>query len=444
MSEESTGRTEQPTAVGLFCGAGGGDLGLEAAGYDVLAGADHDRTALRTYHRNLSANAVPADLRRIDLPALPIDPADVDHVHGSPPCQGFSNAAGEERDDTDPRNTLVWSFVEWCRHLQPRTVTMENVTGMLSISEDWMRRVTDAFGDAGYRVAYDVLNAADYGVAQTRRRVFVVGVREDHPTPGLGRWFPPATHSELGNSGTARWRTVREAIGDLAGELAATKTQGITSTSTWRGPDEPSGTLGAASTDYVAADGGTPLLTDQVNEAHQRAGRRPIRSVAEPATTLRAGTPPTIVPSQDHGHWRAGRRDADGVDEPSATVRSRPPYVCVPNHDPSGDAYEPDPDKRTAYEERMAEPATTVNASNPYLDQGRRNRDQDGNPVATSENERRIRRLTARECARLQSFPDWFRFVGTKTEQYRQVGNAVPPLLMQRIGQHIREVVHDA
>ena len=362
-------------AIDLFCGAGGASCGMHQAGVDVVAAVDQNEQALETHEENLPGETINHDLADVDLSILP--ETDVGWIHGSPPCQGFSTAKGE-RDGEDPRNSLVFSFIEWVEELQPAYVTMENVTGMTNITSNFMDSVDAAYRDAGYVPKSRILNAADYGVPQTRERVFYVCVREDIETPS--RWFPRPTHAECATTTLDRrrldeWRTVGETIGNLA-----TKNHGVTSTSMWRDADSARGTVGASREMYVRADGGEEkLVTDQVNETHQLNGRRPIRSTECPAHTIRAGTPPALLDMPD-----------EVAENPSCTVSVSRPYLLERGH---------------------------------------------GEHIA----DRSVRRLTVREAARLQSFPDWFEFSGTKTERNKQVGNAVPPLLQQRIAEHLQK-----
>lgn len=404
--------------VDLFSGAGGARLGAEAAGFETVASVDIDATALQTQVENRGGDAVVRhDLEDIDPSVLP--GAEVTTLHGSPPCKGFSQAAGS-RDLTDSRNELVWSFVQWVDELRPPVVTMENVAGMQTISTGFVDQLvgdgrpggqqvtlggdvsvdlepTDGFRSIGYRAKARVLNAADYGVPQTRERLFVVAVRQDLPTPE--RWFPEPTHEKHERV------TVEEAIGDLADELDA---------------DEAA-------------------LTDQINEAHQRDGRRPLQEPGDPSNTIRAGTPPAIVHAQNAGHVAAGRREPASVGEPAKTVRTRAPLLL--NHVPQdhGDdmrerlaSYAPGTSHGSVSERRVApdQTAPTIACSG-------------GTPPAHYQGGEDqldiVRRLTVRECARLQSFPDWYRFVGGKEAQYEQVGNAVPPLLQQRVYENVVE-----
>jgi DNA (cytosine-5)-methyltransferase 1 len=394
-------RVTRPTAVDLFCGAGGAARGLHQAGYDVRAGVDHDETALRTYNENLSGDPVLHDLANVDPTVLPEESREPDFVHGSPPCQGFSSA-GSARSEDDERSQLVWSFVEWADALAPKVVTMENVVGMKHVSSSLMDRIQGAFRDAGYQTKWRVLNAADYGVPQTRKRIFVVGVRDDLPT--LSRWYPSPTHAEtatttLDGRRIKPWPTVRGAIGDLA-----TKNHGVTSEARWRASDEPAGTVGDHSEMYVADGGGNP------------------KNHAPSALSETAQKYLTRGPSLE-------KHPPNEPDEPSrvitANLKRGVPYglVRLPNHDPG--------DRDARLGKAADRPSVTITSRSQL-----QARNVGGQlPM----NERDIRRLTVREAARLQSFPDSHVFVGTKPDQYAQVGNAVPPLLMYRLASHLKD-----
>lgn len=382
----------QLSAIDLFCGAGGASCGMHQAGVGVVAAVDQNEQALKTHEENLPGETIDHDLADVEPSILP--ETDIDWIHGSPPCQGFSTAKGE-RDDEDPRNSLVFSFIEWVEELQPKVVTMENVTGMTTITSNFMDSVDGAYRDAGYVPKWRVLNAADYGVPQTRRRVFYVAIREDIETPS--RWFPRPTHAEcatttLDGRQLKEWRTVGEAIGDLA-----TKNQGITGESAWRPADSPSGTVGTKGNVYAKTDGG---IKNHEPQEHSEEAKERMSEIAPGESRTVAYT----------------RLDPD---EPSVVIthgNNTPPIHYL------GDV----PDGV------VENPSCTVSASRPYLlERGH------GEHIA----DRSIRRLTVRESARLQSFPDWFEFTGTKTAQYKQVGNAVPPLMQQKIAEYLQTEV---
>ncbi|MFC5277857.1 DNA cytosine methyltransferase [Halorubrum rubrum] len=157
------------TAIDLFCGAGGASCGIDAGGFDLVAAVDKNTDALDTHAANLPGYTVRHDLNDVDPSILPEEARSPVYVHGSPPCKGFSTA-NDTRSRDDPRNSLVFDFIDWVDALQPRVTTMENVTGMTNISKNFMDRLTAAFQEAGFRVKWRILNAADYGVPQTRRR----------------------------------------------------------------------------------------------------------------------------------------------------------------------------------------------------------------------------------------------------------------------------------
>jgi len=392
---------DKETAVDLFCGAGGAGRGLHQAGFEVVAGVDQDEQALQTYNENLSGEPVLHDLSDVDRSVLPTN--DVDFVHGSPPCQGFSHAKAE-RDEHDDRNELVWSFIDWIEALQPQAVTMENVVGMKTISSTMMDRIGGAFRRAGYETKWRVLNAADYGVPQTRKRVFVVALRDDLAMPS--EWFPSPTHAETPTSTLTggrlkEWPAVKDAIGDLA-----TKNHGVTSTSRWRTPEEPAGTVGSSSEMYVA-DGGIP---NHVEQDHAESTRQ---KFAE-------------IPHGGSGNGISNRRLHPDSPAPTITAdegAAVPPVHYIgprpmPNHEPS---------EETKLGSASDQPSCTITSRGQLRERGHVDSLSDGD----------IRRLTVREAARLQSFPDSHVFTGNKTSQYAQVGNAVPPKLQYHLGRHL-------
>jgi DNA (cytosine-5)-methyltransferase 1 len=399
----------------LFCGAGGASCGIDMAGFDLVAAIDTDTDALDTHAANLPGYTIRHDLSDVDPAVLPERAQSPAYIHGSPPCKGFSTA-NDDRHIDDERNALVFDFINWVETLQPAAVTMENVTGMLSISAEFMGRVEAAFQDAGYRVKYRTLNAADYGVPQTRKRVITVGVREDINPPS--RWFPQPTHAEtatttLDGRQLNGWVTVAEAIGDLT-DTVETTMQGVTSGARWRGGDEPSGTVGTNGTEYARPDGGIanhvpPDHSDEVRErlAEAESGVAPHPAYAKPDWDQPAFA---LV-----GGHQAAPILPDGV----------------PNHDPR-EATDSEP-----MDWESGEPSPTL--TDGRLSQ-RRRKQEHGNDAGHWDG---ARLLTVRECARLQSFPDWFVFQGTKTSQYAQVGNAVPPRLQYHISRHLRTTVLD-
>lgn len=450
--------------VDLFCGAGGASCGMYQAGAELVAGVDHNAEALETHAHNLPGEHIQHDLKHVRPDLLP--PVRIDWVHGSPPCQGFSQAKGE-RDAEDARNQLVWRFIDWVEHIQPKVVTMENVAGMQSISSTFMDRVTGAFREAGYEARWKKLNCADYGVPQTRERIFFVAVRDDVPTPS--RWFPEPTHAKtrtttLDGRTLGEWRTVRDAIADLARDIPA----------------------GAN-------------ITSQQNEKYQKEGRSPMDTVETPAATIRGGTTPEVETdggvanhvAQQHeestkerfaqlewGEQRNGMSQRRlHPERPSPTICASPGAAVPPvhykgpvkNHVPAEHDEETREwmaslpleytgDSVTTRRLHPEEPAGTITGSSstppvhyggpvPYGVQenpsctvtSRGQLRERGHHDSISDDD--VRRLTVREAARLQSFDDWFVFKGSKTSQLEQVGNAVPPRLQQHMTEHVRTIL---
>ena len=336
------------TAVDLFCGAGGLSLGLESAGVQVICGVDNWSAATKTYSANFRHPTLAADVS--DLGASHILEfagavgRHVDLVVGGPPCQGFS--IQRIGPDGDRRNNLVLEFARIVLEFRPRMFLMENVPGLLGKRG---RPVVEAFelklSAAGYRVRSTLLNACEYGVPQSRRRVIICG----WPKGEREFDFPPPTHSN------ADYLTVWDAIGDLApppGDCTAL-------------PGDPLhrrtrlSPLNLRRLEHIPPGGGMQDLPLHLRVACHR-----------------------------RGPGRIGHRFVYGrlaPDQPSATITAR------------FDSF---------------------------------TRGKFGHPYET-------RNITLREGARLQSFPDTFKFIGNQEPIAALIGNAVPPALAAVLGHQI-------
>jgi len=160
--------------LSLFSGGGGLDLGFEQAGFEHAALVDHDPAACATLRQNRPAWPVfEVDVRDFNPTGL----GSVDGVIGGPPCQGFSNAGSKNPDD--PRNFLWRAYMRVVGALRPAFVLLENVPSLLLPRNQWhVTGIVTALGIMGYQVDYAVRDAADFGVAQRRPRLFFLGIRD--------------------------------------------------------------------------------------------------------------------------------------------------------------------------------------------------------------------------------------------------------------------------
>lgn len=226
-------KKDKANILGLFCGAGGLDLGVELAGLDVIIGEEKTneslkekdifnavrnksifhhvysndifKEALETYQMNFPKTVFihNKDIRKIkEFPKADI-------VVGGPPCPGYSEAGPRLIDD--PRNFLYIHYIRCLMQIKPKFFIMENVKGMLTLGKgEVFSQIKQDFEAAGYQVYHSLVNARDYGVPQIRERVFLIGVRNDIDFEYI---FPEPTHGD--NILLKPYVTLKEAIGDL-------------------------------------------------------------------------------------------------------------------------------------------------------------------------------------------------------------------------------------
>ncbi len=193
-----------PTVIELFAGCGGMALGFKSQGFATVLANEWDRAACDSLRSNVTDRVLNCAIQEIKQ----FPKADV--VAGGPPCQGFSNLG--ERVPNDPRNQLWRQYMRCVEQAQPKVFVLENVPPLLKSAE--YQELLRISADLGYQVEGRVLNAADYGVPQTRKRAIVIGSRIGPPS------FPERTYvnplkRDLLSAGLPAWRTVRDAIGHL-------------------------------------------------------------------------------------------------------------------------------------------------------------------------------------------------------------------------------------
>ena len=208
-------------ALDLFCGCGGISAGLRAAGFEVIAGVDIEPNYIATFTHNFpGSKSLKLDLSSTDphdfMELIGIRPGEIDILAGGPPCQGFSkNVPRKNRYLDSSNNLLVRTFLDYCEVLKPNVVLMENVAEMKNgFDQTYTEEIIDRLEEEGYTVSYDVLNAADYGVPQRRRRAFFLACRE-----GKSLQFPKQTHFQSSQQknifSLPNHVCVWDAIGDL-------------------------------------------------------------------------------------------------------------------------------------------------------------------------------------------------------------------------------------
>jgi len=205
-------KVEQLTAVDLFAGGGGLTVGLKRAGFRVLAAVEIEPNAFATYKANHpEVRAFRQDIRTVDGKSmLDLSPTGtVDLLVGCPPCQGFSSLTSKVRR-SDPRNDLVLEMSRLIREIRPRMVMVENVPGLVDKGKSYFQGLLRSLSESGYEFDYDVLQVADYGVPQSRRRLVLIAARK-----GMAVEFPDPTHARIRTTGRRPWRTVRSVIGRM-------------------------------------------------------------------------------------------------------------------------------------------------------------------------------------------------------------------------------------
>lgn len=378
-----------PKAISLFAGAGGCSLGFRDAGYEIIYASDINSDAIATYRLNFpEIPSVAEDIAQMAfeplLETLGLCGGELDMMIGGPPCQGFSSAGSGVWDD--PRNVLLKSYLRALEVMKPKWFFMENVEGLLTANKGkYLFELTKAFIKLGYKVRIDKIYATEYGVPQRRKRVFIIGNRLGHSIE-----LPPIQTYATGALYRKGSLTLQDAIGGLP---QPTKIEDRAKPVRYEVPASSKWEINMRRPQGTVLDHFTPNLT--VVQQERMNALKPGQSMKDLPEHLQ------------HASFkrRANRRVKDGT--PTEKRGGAPSGL-----------------KRLFSDE----PSLTITS------------------ISTRDliHPTQHRPLTIRECARLQTFPDWVQFSGNGWQRMKQIGNAIPPLLAQTFAKHIITYGFDA
>ena len=376
---------KRPIAIDLFSGCGGMSLGLEAAGFDIAAAVEFDAIHTLVHHFNFPYGAsICKDISNLSSEEL-LDAIerkgfsrDIDLVAGGPPCQGFSHIG--KRQLNDPRNSLVFEYVRIIKEIQPKYFLFENVPGIASGKhKKFLEELIIEFENIGYYIEkpISILDASHYGAPQKRKRLIIMGSRSDQNKAT----YPKPTHnhqtdsivSSLFDSGLKKLITCGEAISDLANHDT-----------------------------YTRSDLGIDSSLLDYSGFRENFSLKPKRIFSLCHTRQ--------VPSLVYGHLGSKHTEKSikrFKSTPQGTIEKVSRFFKLA-------------------EDGLCNTLRAGTAS----DKGAYTAPR---PIHYS----MPRCITVREAARLHTFPDWFRFHNTIWHGFREIGNAVIPLLSKSLGDQI-------
>ncbi|MCK4626423.1 MAG: DNA cytosine methyltransferase [Phycisphaerae bacterium] len=214
-------KSKRFTAVDLFAGGGGLTLGLKRAGFHVVGAVELEPHAFATYKANHpEVHAFKQDVCTVKGACLrKLSPTgQIDLLVGCPPCQGFSSLTSKYRR-ADPRNALVMEMARLIEEVRPRVVMMENVPGLAMKGRRLFKRFLKALSSLGYVQTHDVLQVADYGVPQSRRRLVLVAGK------GFAITLPAPTHARKPDGDLEPWRPIRTIIEGMSNTVTLSESR---------------------------------------------------------------------------------------------------------------------------------------------------------------------------------------------------------------------------
>ena len=384
--------------VSLFSGCGGLDLGFINAGYEVIWANDFLPSAVETYKENIGDHIVLGDITQIPSKDIP-DGFDI--LLGGFPCQGFS-IANSKRSMEDERNFLYKEMLRIIKDKKPKYFLAENVKGLLSMQKGAViEMIISDFKKLGYEVNYKLLRASDYGVPQHRERVIIIGNRI-----GLKNPFPKITHGDGDN--LKPFVSTKEAVGFLA-------------------------KVRARGREFKLRDQTIYNHTARTNVHDEFWGRKNKPNqfdICDYLKEWRNKSGWTTKKVDNHfgyahtaGHWFRKDNNSGSIPNPADWWELKKILGFDDKYDKQVTELELKP---ITFEQSLRinnwnTPSDTITATGPEIHPNKE------------------RRMSVRECALIQTFPIDFKFSGSLGNMYKQIGNAVPVLMAEKIARDIKK-----
>lgn len=390
--------------VSLFSGAGGMDLGFINAGFDIVWANDFFKEAVETYKNNIGNHIVYGDITKINSTDIPDN---IDLVIGGFPCQGFS-VANTKRSMEDKRNFLYREMLRIIKDKNPKFFVAENVKGLLSMEKGKVfEMIKNDFSSLGYKVDAHILNAAEYGIPQARERVIIIGNRigVDNPFPKPTHWVDSKQYTST--EGLLPPVTVKDTIGFLNDTKISYK------------PIELEN--GKKIYNHIAATNVYDTFWGRKFDVDQA-------EICDYLKEWRNKSGYTTKKVDDHfgykytaGHWFRKDNNSGSIPKSDDWWELKKLFKFDDKYDKQVTTMV---EKKIQFEQSLRitnwdRPSDTITATGPEIHINKK------------------RRLSVRECAMLQTFPDDFKFTGSLNIMYKQIGNAVPVKLAEQIAKGI-------
>lgn len=394
--------------ISLFSGAGGMDIGFINSGFEIVWANDFFKEAVESYKKNIGDHIVYGDITKIKSDEMPDD---IDLVIGGFPCQGFS-VANNKRSMKDERNFLYKEMLRVIKDKKPKFFVAENVKGILSMEKGKViEMIKKDFESLGYKVDARLLNAAEYGVPQARERVVIIGNRLglENPYPKATHWVDSKKYDT--KKGLKDPITVEETIGFLSNVPLSNNPITL---------DD-----GRIIYNHMAATNVYDKFWGRKYDVNQH-------DICDYLKEWRDRSGYTTKKVDDHfgykytaGHWFRKDNNSGSIPKPSDWWELKRILGFDDKYDKKVTTMI---EKEIKFEQSLRitnwnRPSDTITATSPEIHINKE------------------RRLSARECAMLQTFPMDYVFEGSLNLVYRQIGNAVPVRLAEQISKGIYDLL---